>query len=174
MCNPIILAGAAGMQAVSQITQGQSVRDAANMDADRLEWEAGQIRMDAQADAREIARQGRAQRGALVSAVAGSGVKIGEGSAGLAEAEVVENAYTDEYMAILNGERRARGMQMEADSRRRAGRDARRAANIGAFTTLLQAGAMGMQAGGWRSNGPGFAGTQAAAPVSSAQIRWVR
>jgi hypothetical protein len=170
----MVLAASAGMQAFSQIQQGRSVRDAANMDADRMEWEAGQARLDAEADARLIARQGRAQRGALVAAVAGSGVKVGEGSAALAETETVENAYADEYMAILNGERRAMGMRMEADSRRRAGRDARRASNVAAFTTLLSAGAQGMNAAGWRSNGPGFSGTQAPAPVSSAPIRWVR
>lgn len=174
MCNPIVLAGAAGMQAFSQVQQGRSVRDAANLDADRMEWEAQQTRLDAEADAKVIARQGRAQRGALVAAVAGSGVKVGEGSAALAEAETVESAYTDEYMAILNGERRARGMEMEASSRRRAGRDARRASTTAAFTTLLSAGAAGMNAAGWRSNGPGFSGTQAPAPVSNATIRWVR
>lgn len=174
MCNPLVLAGAAGLQAFGQIQQGRSARDAANMDADRMEWQAGQERLDAEADARVIARQGRNARGATVSAIAGSGVKVGEGSALDAERTVVDNAYTDEYMAILNGERRARGLEMEASSRRRAGRDARRAATTGAFTTLLSAGAAGMNASGWRSNGPGFAGTQAPAPVSSATIRRVR
>lgn len=174
MCNPLMLSASAGMQAFSQIQQGRSARDAANLDADRMEWQAGQERLDAEADAKVIARRGRQERGATVSAIAGSGVKVGEGSALDAERTVVENAYTDEYMAILNGERRARGMEMEAGSRRRAGRDARRAANTAAFTTLLAAGAQGMNAAGWRSNGPGFSGTQAPAPVSSAPIRWVR
>lgn len=174
MCNPLMLVAGAGMQAFSQIEQGRSVRDAANMDADRLDWQAGQERLDAKADARLIRKQGERARGETVAAIAASGVKLGEGSALDAERTVVENAYTDEYMAILNGERRARGMEMEASSRRRAGRDARRAVNTQAFTTLLSAGAMGMNAAGWRSNGPGFAGTQAPAPVSNATIRWVR
>jgi hypothetical protein len=174
MCNPIVLAAAAGTQAMSQIQQGRSVRDAANLEADQLEWQAGQTRLDAQADARLVRRQGERARGETVVAIAGSGVKLGEGSAQMAESEVVSNAYADEYMAILNGERRARGMEMEASSRRRAGRDARRASNVAAFTTLLSAGAQGMSAAGWRSNGPGFSGTQAPAPVSSAPIRWVR
>lgn len=174
MCNPLMLAASAGVQAMGQIQQGRSVRDAANLDADRLDWQASQERLDAAADARMVARQGRNARGAVTTAIASSGVKLGEGSALDAERLAAENAYSDEYMAILNGERRARAMEMEASTRRRAGRDARRAASTAAFTTLLSAGAQGMGAAGWRSSGPGFSGTQAAAPVSSASIRWVR
>lgn len=169
MCDPVTIT-LAGMQAVSSIQQGRSAQARANMEGDRLDFQGRMEQDEAQAQAARIRREGTQARGAVLGAVAASGVKVGEGSALDAERQVMQDYTQDEYMAILTGDRRALGLKLNADSTRRAGRDAKRAGYINAATSLLSSGAQGMKASGWRSNGPGFSGTQAPAPVVNRDI----
>lgn len=173
MCNPALLVLSGGVQAAQSYSQGQIANINAQAEADALESQGRMERMNAEDMARQIRRDGTAARGRTVTAAAASGVRVGEGSALDAERRVMEDAAVDEYMAILNGNMRATQLQTEAGNRRRAGRDARRAGAINAFTSLLSTGAQGLKASGWRSAGPGFSGTQAPAPISSGKINWV-
>jgi hypothetical protein len=166
MCDPVTIAFAA-VQTYGQIQQGRTAKANANADADALQAQAAFARDDAQGQALRIRREGTQARGQALGAVVASGVKVGEGSALDAERQVMTDYAQDEYLAILTGERQARGLNTEASNRRRAGRDAMRAAYFQAGTSLLSAGANGMRAGGWRSNGPGFSGTQMPAPVET-------
>jgi len=169
MCDPITMI-AATASAVGSIQQGKAQQAQANAMAGESEYQAGVARSNAQAEAFNIRRAGARQRGDTLSSVVASGVKIGEGSALDAERQVMEDASRDEYMALLTGERQSSAYLREAENQRRAGRDARRAGNIGAFTSLLSAGGSYAKASGWRSNGPGFSGTQMPAPVESRKI----
>lgn len=171
MCDPVTMLVTAGVQAVGQIQQGKAAQRQANAAAAEDEYQAAIERSNAQAEAANIRRAGARQRGDTLSSIAAAGVKIGEGSALDAERQVMEEAARDEYMTILTGERRSSAFQREAEARRQAGRDARRSANIGAFTSLLSAGSSYAKASGWRSNGPGFSGTQAPAPVEDRSTR---
>jgi hypothetical protein len=119
---------------------------------------------NARLDAAAIRRAGERQHGSTLAAIAASGVKVGEGSALDAERQVREDVARDEYITILTGKRRA-------DALRRGGADAARAGNVGAYGSLLQFGAGYARSSGWRSNGPGFSGTQAPAPVSDRSWR---
>ena len=166
MCDPVTLTFAA-VSAYGTVQQGRNAKFNADTDAEALEAQAALARDDAQGQASRIRREGAQARGQTLGAIAASGVKVGEGSTLDAERQVMTDYTQDEYMAILTGERQARGMQTEARNRRRAGRDAQRASYIQAGTSLLAAGAAGMKAGGWRSNGPGFSGTQMPAPVET-------
>lgn len=172
MCDPVTIT-LAKMQAAGQIQSGRSAQSRANMEADALDFQGRMEQDQAQATAARIRREGAEARGAVLGAVAASGVKVGEGSALDAERQVMQDYTQDEYMAILTGDRRALGLKLNADSTRRAGRDAKRAGEINAVTSLLSAGAQGMRAGGWRSNGPGFSGTQKAAPIESRTITFL-
>lgn len=167
MCDPMtmLVAASTTMQVAGSINQGKAVQRSANEQAAQLEYQAAVDQDNAMAEAGLIRRAGRADRGRTLTALAASGVEIGEGSALDAERQVMEDSETDAAIAILNGQRAARGAQSQAESSRRAGRDARRAGNINAFGSLLSAGANGLKASGWRSAGPGFSGTQAPAPV---------
>lgn len=168
MCDPVtILATGAGLNAVGQYQQGRAADQQARGAARESEYQAALALDDAQAEAANIRRAGVRQRGETLAGIAASGVKIGEGSADLAEREVMEAAARDEYMTILTGERQASAYRRQAANQRAAGRDARRAANIGAFSSLLSAGGSFAKASGWRSNGPGFSGTQMPAPVET-------
>ena len=169
MCDPVTGAFAA-MQVYGQVQQGRTAKDNAYADADALQAQAALARDDAQGQAQRIRREGAQARGQALAAVAASGVKVGEGSTLDAERQVMTDYAQDEYMAILTGERQARGLNTEASNRRRAGRDAMRASYFQAGTSLLSAGANGMRAGGWRSNGPGYSGTQMPAPVINRDI----
>ena len=172
MCDPVtMLAGVgAGLNVVGQVGQGRAADRQARGAAAESEYQAALALDDAQAEAANIRRAGARQRGETLAGIAASGVKIGEGSAGDAERQVMEQAARDEYMTILTGDRQASAYRRQAANQRAAGRDARRAANIGAFSSLLSAGGSFARASGWRSNGPGFSGTQAPAPVFDRSI----
>lgn len=173
MCDPVTMAFA-GMQAFGAVQQGRAANSAAKAQAEDLERQASAERFMAERDAAMVRREGAAARGRTLGALGASGVKVGEGSALDVERQVMEDYARDEYIQILNGEIRGRAMELEASNTRRAGRDARRAAFMQAGTSLLGSAAGGMRAGGWRSAGPGFSGTQAPAPVRSATFIPVR
>lgn len=166
MCNPMaLLIAGTGMQISSQISAGRTAEANARLEAADMDYQAAMERDNAALMARTYRREGRAVRGQVLAAVAASGVKIGEGSALDAERDVMTDSETDAELAILRGEQTGRGLNTRADLTLRAGRQARRAANLQAFNTLLSAGAQGMKASGWRANGPGYSGQQAPAPV---------
>jgi hypothetical protein len=169
MCDPVSMLATVGtgMNVIGGIQQGKAADRQARGAAAESEYQAVAALDDARAEAANIRRAGAQQRGETLAGVAASGVKIGEGSALLAEREVMEQASRDEYMTILTGERQASAYRRQAANLRAAGRDARRAANLGAFSSLLSAGGSFAKASGWRSNGPGFSGTQAPAPVET-------
>lgn len=166
MCDAMTF-GMAALQASGQYGQGRAANINAQTEGDQLDWQASNSEADGQMQARRIRRAGAAARGETLAAVAASGVKVGEGSALDAERQVMEDYATDEYMAILNGKLRGAGLRLSANNARRAGRDAARAGKINAFTSLMASGASGARASGWRSNGPGFSGTQRPAPVET-------
>jgi hypothetical protein len=151
MCDPVsMLVTATAVQAGSSIMQGNAQRKQANADAAQSDYQAAVERSNAQAEATIIRRQGQRQRGETLSSIVASGVKVGQGSALDAERQVMQDASHDEYMALLTGERRAAGLNQEASMRRRAGRDAQRAGQIGAFTSLLSAGGNYAKSTGWK------------------------
>jgi hypothetical protein len=167
----MLLAAGTGLQVGSQLAQGITAEGNANLEAADMEYRAAVDRDNAQQEARAYRRQGRAVRGQLLTAVASSGVKIGEGSALDAEREVMLNSETDAALSILRGEQSGRQLEARATATRVQGRAAKRASKVAAFTTLLSAGAQGLQASGWRANGPGFSGQQAPAPVIDKSTR---
>jgi hypothetical protein len=139
------------MMAVSaggQVAQGNAARrqgDAMGAEYDR---QALYERDTARAEAQRIRRAGESAQGQTVAALASSGVKLGEGSAGMAEQQVAQDYLQDEYMAVLTGERRAGASIEQGRQVRKAGRAARTAAYIGAGTSLISSGAAGMRASG--------------------------
>ena len=169
MCDPVTMAFGA-IQAAGSIRQGNEAKAGADRQASQMDYQAALSRDQAQAEADLARKDGQRTRGALAGSVAASGVTVGQGSAGLAEQEVVANAEQDAYMAILTGERQGQSAEAQAAETRRAGRAARTAGYFGAATSLLSAGARGAQASGFRANGPGFGGGQMPAPVETRKI----
>lgn len=141
MCSPTtMLMVGTGAQIAGNIQQGNAARQAANDQASWDEYQAKLSRAEAEAQASRIRRAGRVARGETLAGAVAAGVKVGEGSALDAERQVMQEYETDAAMAILSGERAAVSSEVQASSRRRAGRDARRAGYINAGTSLLSAG----------------------------------
>jgi hypothetical protein len=170
MCDPITI-GLATFQASSQVQAGKAASKEANAQAREAEYQGALAMDDARVQARMIRREGEIARGETLAGIAASGVKIGEGSALEAERQVMEDFAVDEEMMLLTGKRNQRQAQTTAANARRAGRNAQRTANIGAFTSLLSAGASGLKTAGWGSKGPGFSGQQAPAPIVDLSFR---
>lgn len=170
MCNPmLVLAASATTQVIGGLAQGRAAQRAANEQAAQLDYQAAVDQDNAQAQAEQIRRQGRSDRGTTLSRIAASGIKIGEGSALDAERRVMEDSEVDASLAILNGDRAARSARAQAESTRRAGRDARRASYLAAAGTLLNAGAQGMRASGGSLRGwdaGGYNGTNDRGAIS--------
>lgn len=182
MCNPalFVMAGAA-MQVGSSISQGITAKGNANLQAADMEYQAAIERDNAQQQAAAIRRQGQRDRGSLVASVATSGVKIGDGSAGDAELQVMQDANTDERLAILRGDQTSRQLNARAKITRRAGRDAQRAGYIGAATSLMsaaanygQASGSTFKAGGWDAGGFNGTNDRGAFSVGSGSDWWAR
>lgn len=155
MCEPttIMLASAAA-SAVGQVQQGRAAAEAGDANARSLNYQASVERDNAQAEASAIRRAGARARGETLAGIAASGVQVGQGSALDAEREVMSDTETDAMMAILNGDRAARGLNQQARAARQAGRQAKSAAMLGAATSLLSAGGQAYKSGMFNKSSP--------------------
>ena len=177
MCNPFAILGTT-MQIAGQQQQGKAAQRAANESAAQDEYTALVEQDNALAQAQQIRRQGASARGQTLGAISASGVKIGQGSTLDAERQVLQDYETDASMAILTGKRRSDALLKEAELKRRAGRNARRAANINSFTTLLAEGAKGAKLSGsmsgWDARGFTGANDRSAFSVGNNMDWWLR
>lgn len=155
----------AGFNAFQQVQAGKMAQGQANLQASQQEYQGQVERETALNTARIIRRAGRRQVAQANAAYAGAGVKVGEGSAGLVEQEVAQNVEHDAFQALLEGNRRARGMETDAQLTRIDGSLKKTAGYVNAVGTVLASTYQGMRANGWRTAGPGFSGQQAPAPV---------
>jgi hypothetical protein len=160
----------AGMNAYGQIQQGKIAKAQAGMQADSLDYQAkGEI--DAATKyAAIIRRAGRKQIGATVAGYAGAGVKVGEGSAGEVEGQIQQDVEHDAFQAILDGGRRASGLQTDATMMRMQGKNAARAGMVNAVGTVLAGFANGAQANGWNTKRATPAPVETRTPVPTGWV----
>jgi hypothetical protein len=159
------------VNALGQVQQGKTARAQANIQAGLSEYQAQVEQDNALKMAEIIRRAGRKQVGQANAAFAGAGVKVGEGSAAEVERDITQGYEQDAFQAILEGNRRARGLQTDAAMERAQGRMAQAAGYVNAVGTVLGGAYQGMKSNGWRTGGPGFSGQQAPAPVVDKSIR---
>lgn len=150
----------ANQQAAAAEEQGRS-----------LASQAGQQQDAAAAQADQIRKAARRQRAAAEASFAAGGVDVGVGSAIAVDNEIARGGEFDALNAIITGGRGADSLTQEAIAYGKQARNAKMAGYGQAASSLLSAGAGAMKASGWRSNGPGFSGTQTAAPISDRSIR---
>lgn len=167
----LLLAGSAGMSAYSSIEAGNAAQRAANATARELNTQAGQEQDAANAEAENIRKATRQHVASATAALAASGVSVDEGSPLVISEDIYRRGEQDALMTILTGQRRANALGREARNTAKAGAAAKKAGYTSAITSALGAAAQGMTASGWRSNGPGFSGTQAPAPVETRTIK---
>ncbi len=157
--------------AAGQIMSGKFARAQANLQGDINDWQAGIERQTALKTAEMIRTAARRQVGSANAAAAAAGVVVGEGSSGEAERYIYEQSEKDAYQAILEGDRRARGLEVGGAFSRAQGRMAEAAGWLNATGTVLQGGYNMMRASGWRTMGPGWSGLQSPAPIEDRSIR---
>lgn len=129
-----------GMNALNQMQQGRMAAGAADMQAGQAERQAKVERETALKTAALIRRGGARQVGAATAAYAGAGVKVGEGSAGEVERQITQDYEHDAFQAILDGDRRGRGLETDATLTRIDGSMRQTAGMVSAAGTLLSTG----------------------------------
>lgn len=166
-----VLVAVTGMTAFNNVQQGRYAKAQAGLQAAMSDYQAQVEQDNALKMAEIIRRAGRKQVGQANAAFAGAGVKVGEGSAAEVERDITQGYEQDAFQAILEGNRRARGLQTDAAMERAQGRMAQAAGYVNAVGTVLGGAYQGMKSNGWRTGGPGFSGQQAPAPVVDKSIR---
>lgn len=176
MCDPVSAAvlvsvGAAGLSAYGAIQQGNAAADAANAQAREVSRQAGSEQDAATAQADLIRKAAARQRSEARAAFSVSGVSVDEGTPLKLSEQITRGGEFDALNTILSASRNADNATRQATQYSKQGQDAKKASRIQATASLLQAGASAMTASGWRSAGPGFSGTQTAAPIADRSIR---
>lgn len=162
-----VMVAVGGMTALQQVQGGRNAKAMAGAQAQAMEFQGQVEEQQALQTARLIRKAGAQQVKQVTANYAGAGVVVGEGSASEAERYVEQNVEHDAFQAILEGSRRARGMQTQAAMTRADGSIQEAAGNAAAVGTLLSTGASAMKASGWRTKGPGYSGQQAPAPIET-------
>lgn len=129
-----------GMSALQQFNSGRMAQGQTGLQANQLEYQAKVENAAALQTAAMIRRTGRRQVGAVNAGYAAAGVKVGEGSALEAERYVEQGVEHDAFQAILDGSRRASGLNTEAKTARISGDMQATAGTVGAIGTLLSTG----------------------------------
>lgn len=185
MCDPVtaLLAASTTVSIYGQVQGAKAQRTALESQAGGMEEQAQQVegaaylqaaqtRQEAMQQARLFRRASETARSSTVAAYAGSGVRVGEGSAAVVDDAIVRDSELDASMTILTGERRAAAIETGgrqdaaslragAGNARTAGRQATRAGYLGAASTALGAAASYSR---WSS----MMAQKAAAPASRA------
>ena len=167
----IAMVAAAVVGAGASIDSANKQADAAEETGRNLASQSGQEQDAANAQADQIRKAARRQRAAAEASFAAGGVDVGVGSAIAVDNEIARGGEFDALNAIITGGRGADSLTQEAVAYGKQARNAKMAGYGQAASSLLSAGAGAMKASGWRSNGPGFSGTQTAAPISDRSIR---
>ena len=145
----IMLAGTA-VSVVGAVKQGQDAKEMAGMQIEQATTETGQRLDAARAQADKIRKAGRAQVSSANAALAGSGVKLGEGTPLEIQKNITQAAEEDALTAILNGKRVGSSAEREARLLARSGRNAMSNAYYSAGSTVLSAGGQYAK-GDWKS-----------------------
>jgi len=167
----MLLIGSALLSAGTAISSANQSAKAAEATGRNLASQAGQQQDAAAAQADQIRKAARRQRAAAEASFAAGGVDVGVGTPIAVDNEIARGGELDALNTIITGGRGADSLTQEAIAYGKQANAARMAGYGQAVSTLLSAGAGAMSAAGWRSNGPGFSGTQTAAPISDRSIR---
>lgn len=139
-----------GVSVYSQQQQAKQQQEAANEQA-KLTIDQAAAEADARkAQAQNIRKLAKAQRGEAKTSLAASGVKLGSGTALEVDKAIIQGSEEDALSAILSGNRITDTANREAQSLIKAGNNARSNANMQSAATVLQS--AGSIASGWKTS----------------------
>lgn len=153
------------LNAAGTLRQGEEAKQVADYNAAQMNIQAGKDRAMSQREAEESRRQGRIAQSNLAARAAASG-----GWGGIADPGAVRRsmdiAERDELNALsilYNGESSAVNLENQAELTRHQGREARKASQIAAISSVLTQGGKGM----YSKYGGGGSPTDSGGPVST-------
>lgn len=174
MCTGVELALLGGTMLATTyagVQQANAVQDAANAQAAEINMAAGAEQDAAAAKADMIRKAARRQRGEARAAYSASGVSTEAGTPVLIDNNIAYGGESDALMTILGASRNANSAQRQGIAFGKQGKDQADAIRTQTAASVLQQGASAFSGSGWRSQGAGYSGTQAAAPISERSIR---
>lgn len=139
-----------GVSVYSQQKTAEAQQESANEQA-KISIDQAAAEADARkAQAEKIRKMGRMQKGEAKTALAASGVKLGEGSAVEVDKAIAQGSEEDALSALLTGDRIVKSADREAQSLVKAGNNARSNANLASAGTVLSS--AGSVASGWKTS----------------------
>lgn len=154
MCEPvtIMMIASTALTAYGQMEQGKQQKEWADYQAAQSEADARAEKSAAEVEANKIRKMGQITASEATASLAGSGVKIDEGSSVDIRKNIVGNAEQDAVMTVFGGADRSARLNSQAQADRIRGNQAETAGAINAGSTVL--GAAGSYArGGWKTKG---------------------
>lgn len=142
-------AAGAAVSAYSAIEQGKQAKEAADANAQIAANNAAQQEDAAQQQAAKIRKVGIEQQASASAALAGAGVKLGEGSAVDINRTIGQNTDQDVLNTLLTGQRQANADTQQSELLKVAGSNAQSNSYIGAGATIL--GSASRIANGWKT-----------------------
>lgn len=129
--------GSTLMSGYGQMMQGQAEFDAANSEADQRDIQAGQERAVGQHNAARMRDEAKRLLSRQRAGLASSGFDATDATSRALTGDTVQASTIEELLELAQSEERARAMDYSAKMRRWEGRNAKRAAKVGAGATLL-------------------------------------
>lgn len=146
----VMMAVGTGVSVMSQQQAAKDQQEAANEQA-KLRINEAAAEADARnAQAANIRKLAKAQRGEAKTSLAASGVKLGDGTALEVDKSIAQGGEEDALSALLSGQRVVKTADREAQSLIKAGNNARSNANMQSAATVLQS--AGSVASGWKTS----------------------
>ena len=141
---------AAGAQVIGGVTSAAGQMRAGNqadinarIEAKQLNQQAGQERAAAIREANNRRREKRITQSNLQAAAAASGGGADDPTVVALDSQLEREGGYNALTALYEGEERARGLEFDADMRKKRGKDARRASRWGAAGSFLSGAASG-------------------------------
>jgi hypothetical protein len=160
-----LAAGGGVMSAVGGMQAANAQADAQEAQGKAMAQQAGQQQDAANAQAERIRAAGRRQAAEARAAAAAGGVSVDAGTPVVINQEITRASELDALNTIISGGRESTALTTEAANMGSLAGATRSAGKTQAFGTLMSSAGSVISASGWRSNGPGFSGTQKAAPI---------
>jgi len=166
----LLLGGTALGTAYAGMKQADAIEQAGIEQGKTLAAQAGQELDAANAEAQARRDAARYRQGEATAALAASGVSVADGTPLVIAQDIWKQSESDALNTIINGGRRSSYLEKQGVAAAKAAKDQAQATRIQTVSSIMQMGANAATAGGWRSAGPGFSGTQAPAPVRTITI----
>lgn len=171
MCTGFEIAAlaAAAVGTYSTVKTSEAQQQAAEAQGAEVNLAAGAEQDAATAQAEKIRQAARRQRAQAKAAYSASGVASDAGTPVKIDQEITYGGESDALMTILSGSRYASSAERQSLIYGKQAEAARNAGYASVASSVLSAGSSYASASGWRSQGPGFSGTQKPAPITTAK-----